>query len=241
MKHNKFFNVSIHDVTPSFLNHVKLISDLLSDLGIKKITYLVIPNYHGKENILRCVDELKRLIGKNEIALHGYTHLGRKDWLFSYRKLLTDNEGEFVSFSNIKYRIDQGLCIARSAGINPIGFIPPAWLIKKSDIDLFLDYYFIFLNTRFYIYDLRNRKRYKSPVLTFSSRGLLKKISIHTFKVMQLMVDKYDITRIALHPKDLETQEKVKIITDVIKKMKDSRSEIFFSEFIKWRQQVEGL
>jgi len=237
----KYFNVSIHDVTSSFLNQVKQISNLLTELGIKKPTYLIIPKYHGKDDIISYANEIKDIIGNHEIAMHGYTHSGKHDWVLSYMKLFTDNEGEFISFHESRIRIALGLDILRKAKLEPKGFVPPAWLINKEDIKLFCDSCFTFLNTRLYIYDLKHKKRYRSPVLTFSSRGLLQTLSIHAFKPANYIFKNYGIIRIAIHPKDIDTPKKIKIIKQVIKDIKNKREEVYFSEFIERSQQIESM
>lgn len=229
----KYFNVSIHDVTPSSLDQVKAISNLLSELGIEKITYLVIPKYHGEDDIAHHVDDLKNIIGKNEIAMHGYTHNGKKNWALSYMKLFTDGEGEFISYSELRIRIVLGLDILKKAELIPKGFVPPAWLINDDAIKLFWDSSFDFLNTRSYIYDLKNGKRYRAPVLTFSSRGILQTLSIHTIKTANLIFKNCDMIRIAIHPKDVEMPKKIRIIKDIVMNMKKNRKEMFFSEFIQ--------
>jgi len=229
----KYFNISIHDVTSSSLSQVKRISDLLNELGVEKTTYLVIPKYHGEDEIIHCIDDLKSVIGNHEIAMHGYTHNGKQNWSFSYMKLFTDGEGEFISSSELRIRIVLGLDILKKVELNPTGFVPPAWLINKDDIKLFGDSCFAFLNTRLFIYDLKNGKRYKSPVLTFSSRGLLQSLSIHTFKTVNFMFKKYNMIRIAIHPKDIDMPRKVKLIKEIVRDMKKTREELYFSEFIQ--------
>lgn len=232
----KYFNVSIHDVTSSSLNQAKKISDLLRELDIKKPTYLVVPKYHGEDDIISNANDLKSVIGNNEIAMHGYTHNGKKDRALSYMKLFTDGEGEFISSSELRIRIVLGLDILRKAKLDPKGFVPPAWLIDKDNIKLFWDSCFAFLNTRLYIYNLRNGKRYKAPVLTFSSRKLLEALSIHTFKAISFMFGNHDMIRIAIHPKDMDSPKKIRLIKDILKNMKNKREEIYFSEFIQRSQ-----
>jgi hypothetical protein len=237
----KYFNVSIHDVTSSSLSQVKRISDLLTELNIKKPTYLVIPKYHGEDDIIPYANDLKNIIGNNEIAMHGYTHKGKKHWLLSYMKLFTDGEGEFISASELRIRIVLGLDILKKAELNPKGFVPPAWLIDKDNIKLFWDSFFTFLNTRSYIYDLKNGKRYKAPVLTFSSRRILKTLSIHAFKATSFMFRKHNMIRIAIHPKDIDSSKKIRLIKDILKNMKNKREEIYFSEFINGVNIIENM
>ncbi len=227
----KYFNVSIHDVTGKSIQEVQKISDFLYDLGITKITYLIIPHYHGYECLDNFKYKIKELVKNQEVVLHGFTHKGNATNKFSYRKLLTDGEGEFISYNDLQDRIKLGISIFESIGIKAVGFIPPAWLIKKKDIPKIKG--FDFLNTRYFIYDFKNNLRYISPVLVFSSRGILQTLSIKFFKPSFAFLPWFNIIRIAIHPCDLQVTKKIKLLEDVIIKLKNKRSDIHFSEYIR--------
>jgi hypothetical protein len=44
-------NISIHDITKSNLEKVYYLKDILEDLGVSKVTYLLIPYYHEKKSV----------------------------------------------------------------------------------------------------------------------------------------------------------------------------------------------
>lgn len=227
----KFFNVSIHDVAGKSIQEVQKISDFLYGLGITKITYLIIPHYHGCERLDNFKNKIKELVRNQEVVLHGYTHKGNPTSRFSYKKLLTDGEGEFISYNDLQNRIRLGISIFDSIGIKAVGFIPPAWLIKKKNISKIKG--FDFLNTRCFIYDFKNNVRYLSPVLVFSSRGILQSLSINAFKPSLMFLSWVNIIRIAIHPCDLQVAKKMKLLEETIIKLKSKRSDIHFSEYIR--------
>ncbi|WP_078058152.1 DUF2334 domain-containing protein [Desulfurobacterium indicum] len=125
------FNISIHDITKSTLKNVKKLKEILKEEGMEKISYLLIPYYHEKECLTEIADEIKSLVRNGEPILHGYTHKGKKLKKLSPTKLLTDNEGEFISHNNIEERLIKGKEILKKINIEPEGFIAPAWLMKK--------------------------------------------------------------------------------------------------------------
>lgn len=241
MHKKRYFNIAVHDVTASSYEQIEKIHSFLSALGIKKATYLIIPKYHDKESIHDIKDKLKILTSGQEIALHGYTHKGKYTPRYSVMKLITDGEGEFISYADLKERLARGIGLLQEAGIPPIGFIPPAWLIHKKDISFLNSYPFKFLNTRHFIYDLVNKKRYFAPVVTYSSRGLLQTLSIAVFKVHLALIEPCRLIRIAIHPNDIDTPTKMHILKDVLIRLKKSREEILFSEFIKQENPVENM
>ena len=241
MHKKRYFNIAVHDVTASSIEQIEKIQSFLNALDIKKATYLIIPKYHDKESIHEIKDRLKILACGQEIALHGFTHKGKPTAPYSAMKLITDGEGEFISYADLKERLARGIGLLQEARIPPIGFIPPAWLIHKKDISVLYSYPFTFLNTRHFVYDLVNKKRYLAPVVTYSSRGLLQTLSIAVFKVHLALIEPCKLIRIAIHPKDIDMPKKMHILKDELIRLKKSRDEILFSEFIKQENPIENM
>lgn len=227
----KYINISIHDVTKSTLNQVKEIVRVLGEEGVKKITFLVVPYYHGKEKITEICDELIHLVGQNEVVLHGYTHLGLKFSRFSYKILFTGYEGEFVSFKDTSIRLKEGLRLFDGCKIKPSGFIPPAWLMRKKEFETLRNFDFKFTTDRRYVYDLQTGKRYFSPVITFSSRKPLQELSIlYTICATRLTFG-LKLLRVALHPPDINSKLKLRMILNIIRK-NSHRKHTTLSDFI---------
>ena len=128
----------LHDVAPATWPQCRRILETLTAIDHVPVTLLAVPRYHGAgrdaafENWL-----VGRAAAGDEIALHGYTHLddqpasGLVDWF--QRSVYTRGEGEFsrLPFDEAKQRIGAGLAWLRSIGIEPAGFVAPAWLLGE--------------------------------------------------------------------------------------------------------------
>lgn len=211
-------NVSIHDLTKSTLNQVRELVRVLREEGVKNITFLVVPRYHEKEAITDICDEIRQLAGQNEIVLHGYTHLGQRFPAFSYRRFFTGYEGEFVCFRDIKERLQEGLRLFEECRLKPAGFIPPAWLMRKEDFDTLRDLNLRFTTDRRYLYDLHTGKKHFSPVVAFSSRSPIQELSILYVAGAIRLSSGLKLLRVALHPPDVSSKTKIKLITGLIRR-----------------------
>ena len=210
-------NISLHDITKSNLEKVYYLKDILEDLGVSKITYLLIPCYHEKESLLELKENLENFKTNGEFVLHGYTH--KSGCFKGLKSLFTNCEGEFLYYQDLEDRLKKGLEILNKLSIFPKGFIPPAWLMKKKDYKLLKQFGFRFTEDRFYVYDLQKNKKIFSPVLNFGSRGMVEIISKASFKAYfyALRLSKINVFRIALHPIDAMDKDKIKLIVEILK------------------------
>ena len=132
--------VSIHDVSPAQASAVDRLWSLCAERGITP-TLLVVPNWHGEwplQSHPRLVQWVRaRAADGAEIALHGERHdevgLPRRPadrWRAWGR---TDGEGEFLTLdaTAARERLLRGLELLREVGLEPTGFVPPAWLARE--------------------------------------------------------------------------------------------------------------
>lgn len=227
----KYINISIHDITKSNLPLVKDTVHFLRSIDIDKLTFLLIPKYHNIEVISEIIDDIRPIIQGGEVVLHGYTHLGKRFSPLSYRNIFTNTEGEFISFDDIYSRIINGLRIFAECNITARGFIPPAWLMRREDFNLLKKFNLRFTTDRIYIYDLEKDCRYFSPVLTFSSRKVIKQFSLLYFYTAGRLLKNINIVRVAIHPQDVKSNLKLSIIEDFINSNKD-RNMVFLEEYL---------
>lgn len=213
----KYINVSIHDLTKSTIPQVKRLVGVLSDEGVDKISFLIIPNYHQRETIKDVCDEIKQVVGDGEIVLHGYTHLGNKFPLFSYKNLFTSYEGEFISFEDVEERLKRGLKMLEKCGLQPSGFIPPAWLMRKRDFKVLKNLGFRFTTDRRYLYDIVSGRKHFSPVISFSSRRFIEEMSVFYAYMAKNFINNINLVRIALHPPDINSITKMRLLKKILK------------------------
>lgn len=133
--------LSIHDVSPAHEAQVQQLWAMCTARGVSP-ALLVVPNWHGKRSLARSpafVAWLHQCVKDGaDIILHGYRHdeLGmrrsiRDQWRAFGR---TEREGEFLTLQHAaaRERIADGLRVLRALDLNPMGFIPPAWLAREA-------------------------------------------------------------------------------------------------------------
>lgn len=133
--------VSIHDVTPAHEPAVHALWDFCAAAGVRP-ALLVVPNWHGTWPLERFPGFIDWLLDPSRegsvILLHGFRHdeVGsRRRWNDKLRAWgRTAREGEFLTLekSVAWARIQQGLSSLRSIGLDPLGFVPPAWLARPG-------------------------------------------------------------------------------------------------------------
>ncbi len=212
-------NISIHDVTKSKLRDIKLLSYILKDFGIHRISYLVIPFYHEREHLEDIIDFIES-VKDDEIIMHGYTHKSKPFAKYDYKNIFTNYEAEFLLSEDLKDRLRFGLEAFNKIGIYPKGFIAPAWLMKTEAFGLLKEKGFSFTTDRRYVYNLKSNNKVFSPVISFGSRGFVRFLSIKAFKHQFMISKTLKFIRIALHPTDAKDFRKIKILTSVLKEIR---------------------
>jgi uncharacterized protein len=135
--------VSLHDVSPLTQPLCEKIVSDLHEVGIGKMSLLIIPNHHGRAPITEISSFQRWLLGKvkagNEPVLHGYFHRrpeNRADSWFSRltTEFYTAGEGEFfdLSFDRAMKLLSDGLAELAFLEQKIAGFIAPAWLLSEA-------------------------------------------------------------------------------------------------------------
>jgi uncharacterized protein len=212
--------LSLHDVTPRHAARLALAEPLFRDLGVTRVTYLLVPRYHGGWAIDDDRGFSQWCLAPRPFAvrwcLHGYLHQEtgprRSDpspiraWL--KRRLLTAGEGEFLSLSDADAgdRIDRGRRSHRAClGADPDGFVAPAWLFNDSLIPALAARDFAWTEDHRHLYDLRNRKIIGTPVITWASRSRARRWgSIWMSSWLERHWHGAAILRVAVHPCDFD-------------------------------------
>ena len=193
--------VTIHDACSSFSTRIFKFADQLKRLNIKYNIALV-PFFNEKQDLRsfpEFVDQIKSYKGC-EIALHGLYH--------------EDKNGQFDDFHRItkaaaEEEICAGLDILHDIDIKANVFIPPAWKLNDSSIEVLEKLGFGLAETQEKFILLSNKafKKIKvSKVLNWDSTGYPEKNIVNIAKdnslFKRLTQQKSEIIRIALHPRD---------------------------------------
>jgi predicted deacetylase len=158
--------VTIHDACPFFSTRIFKFTDELKELKIKYNIALV-PFFNEKQELPRFpefVDKIKSYKGCG-IALHGLYH-ERKDGRFDDFHTITKAAAE--------EEIRAGLEIFHEIGIKPSVFVPPAWKLNNSSIDVLqkLGFDLAEMQEKFVLLSYNASKKIKvSKVLNWDSTG----------------------------------------------------------------------
>jgi predicted deacetylase len=206
--------VTIHDVAPPNMPKVERLWDMCMQRKVKP-GLLVVPQWHGDwpiENDVRCALWAKNCAAEGaEIFLHGERH----DEVGSPRGLMdavrafgrTNGEGEFLTleYKAARERIDRGLTRLRALGLNPIGFVPPAWLARPDTHLAARDAGLRISEDDGTIYAFAIGRTISSPVVRWSSRGAFRAYgSVVQARLRWMLQRGNGVVRIALHPADLD-------------------------------------
>ncbi|HEY9013677.1 MAG TPA: polysaccharide deacetylase family protein [Gemmatimonadales bacterium] len=206
--------VSIHDVTPALSEHAGRLWDICLERGIRP-ALLIVPNWHGSWP-LEChpqfVEWIRECAGAGaEIVLHGERHdeqgLSRslRDHWRAWGQ--TDGEGEFLSLTEgvAIERIRRGIDRLAALGLEPVGFVPPAWLANAGTHRAAAAAGLTFTEDARFVYLLGSGQRLKSPVVRWSTRGAWRvRGSVAVAEARWLLQRTEEWPRIALHPRDLD-------------------------------------
>ena len=206
--------VSIHDVTPAFESRVLQLWDLCSSCGITP-ALLVVPNWHGAwplEQYPGFLDWIRaRAAQGGEVVLHGERHdevglprLPSDSWRAWGN---TAGEGEFLTLDApaARQRLHRALERLQRLGLEPTGFVPPAWLARESTYDVAASAGLRFSEDAGSIILLPSKLRIDSPAVRWSARTSLRAWgSVAVAGARWLLQRRSRWPRIALHPQDLD-------------------------------------
>jgi uncharacterized protein len=206
--------VSIHDVSPARAAAVTRLWSICANRGITP-ALLVVPDWHGDwplELHPGFVEWVRARAGEGaEILLHGERHdeagLPRavSDRFKAWGK--TDGEGEFLTLdaTAAAERLGRGLRRLRELGLDPQGFVPPAWLGREATHGAAAAAGLKFSEDDRSIRLLRSGRRIPSPVVRWSARSTARAWgSVAVAAARSAMQRRARFPRIALHPPDLD-------------------------------------
>ncbi len=208
--------VSLHDVSPLTRERCERIVEDLAALGAVRLSLLVIPDHHGRgrvgEDAALCGWLRARAAEGHEIVTHGYFHRrarrGQESLVQKFTtRVYTAGEGEFYDLDSGEAAelISRGNAELRELGLDPRGFIAPAWLLsvgaEKALRDLGCEY-----TTRLRtVSDLRTGEECETQSLCWSVRaGWRRAVSLAWNAVLNSRLEEADLLRISVHPPDIE-------------------------------------
>jgi uncharacterized protein len=205
--------VSIHDVTPALAEGVERLWTLCAERGVRP-ALLVVPDWHGQWPLEAYPDFVgwlrARVFEGGEIVLHGERHdeaglpRGLGDELRAWGR--TAAEGEFLTLDEpaAHDRIARGRARLAALGLEPVGFVPPAWLARPAGHRAAGRNGLAFSEDDHAVHLHPTGRRIPAPVVRWSARGPLRAWgSVAVARARWTLQGRVPLARIALHPQDL--------------------------------------
>jgi predicted deacetylase len=211
--------VAVHDVTPAHARRLDVLYHLLDQLGVRRYALLVVPNWHGAWPLADYPEfaaELRERATRGagtEIVLHGWRHdeVGLPRPVTHRLRTLgrTAREGEFASLPPVEAaaRIARGIATLREVGLEPLGFVPPAWLARPSLPQVVRDEGLKFTeDTRgLLLVNGRASERVPAPATCWSTRRRWRAAGSVVVAALRLRLERTrPLVRVALHPTDAD-------------------------------------
>ena len=209
-----FLIVSIHDVAPATQAISSKMLSELSEKGIRHCSLLVVPNYHHRGNSMQdpqFVSWLRQLEATgHEVVIHGYFHqrpnAPRETFVDKIvTEFYTQGEGEFydLDYDEAVRRITAARDEFQAAGLKPLGFVAPAWLLSHAGMRAARDAEMEYTTHLRDIVDLRSNENFPSRSLVYSVRNAWRRtVSLAWNAALSRALENKPLLRLSIHPPD---------------------------------------
>jgi predicted deacetylase len=217
--------VSLHDVTPAHHRRLEQAETLFSSLGVTRLAYFVVPNYHrchpiATDRAFHTWCERRRRFSVDWV-LHGYYHL---DWppvtvasplVWLKQRLLTAGEGEFLCLdvAEQRQRLLQGRAAMQASGTVARSFVAPAWLFNDALLPILAEMRFTYTEDHLHVIEVGTRTARRCPAITWASRTAVRRVgSAFVCPALLHVFRREPAIRIAVHPLDMDHEHTVEQI-----------------------------
>jgi uncharacterized protein len=236
--------VSLHDVAPVTQPVCDRIIRELQHCGVDVCSLLVVPEYHGAA---RAVDDrafvewLRELESAgHEVVIHGYYHRRPRAERENVAaqlltRLYTQGEGEFydLPYDQALQRITRARDDFRVAGLQPRGFIAPAWLLSPDGERAARDAEMEYTTRLTTITDLRSGEQFHARSMVYSTRaGWRRALSLCWNGLLSHTMWDAPLLRLSLHPPDIVHHNIWGQITRVLRQFTASRTCCTYADWV---------
>jgi predicted deacetylase len=208
--------VSIHDVHPASFDAARGQIEFCESLGVRRFSILVVPDFHMIAPFEASPDLVEWLRFReklgDEIVLHGLYHFNDKRAVsprfWFWNRLYTASEAEFLhlDFHTAHFRIRYGKQRLKKAGLHPVGFVAPAWLMNSQVRKAVFNVGMMYTNTVNSIVAASGKTIF-SRSLCYSARAGWRQVgSLGWNSALWQVKRHHNIVRLSLHPRDLEVR-----------------------------------
>jgi len=213
--------VSIHDVEPASFDRCALIRDWLADLGVQRVTLLVIPAPQLHPFPARSPQLanwlLDRVDAGDAVAQHGLQHRRTRPPSRLQRPLRGWQGGVAAEYPGLDAEatiasVDAGHAVMTNAGLRPRGFVAPGFAyttVLREHLATRFDWWATLLA-------LRGSTRATGPALCLGTSSPLKRVTSPVF-VRAGAALSGRVLRLDLHPADFEHPRHVLALETVLR------------------------
>jgi len=188
----------------------------LQSIGVPRLSLLVIPDHHGRGHFLEardlCAWLKDRAAEGHEIVTHGYFHRRKrreKEGLVQQMttRIYTADEGEFydIDRAQAKDLVERANSELRHAGLQPRGFIAPAWLLSDEGESALRDAGCEYTTRLRTVSDLKTGEVHNSQSLCWSVRAAWRRVmSLAWNAALYQKLNDQPLLRISVHPVDID-------------------------------------
>jgi hypothetical protein len=230
--------VAVHDIEPATFERVALIRDWLDDLGVDRVTLLVIPaaDLHPLSDRRPEVASwlIERACRGDAVAQHGFHHLQARHprWPPHPLAAIARESPEFVGLDphETARALDAGRRILKLAGLEPRGFVAPAYAYTRQLRDS--------LRTRFAWWagawalhptDAGAPPQLGAPPIALAAAGpLRRRLSPPLVRLAGRLAG--NTLRVDLHPLDLTSASHMLALEDVIRHARPRRACVTYDD-----------
>jgi predicted deacetylase len=217
--------VAIHDVEPATFTRCALIRDWLDDLGVRRVTLLVIPAPQLHPFPARSPELanwlLDRVDAGDAVAQHGLQHRRTRRPAPLTRPLRGWQGGTAAEFSGLDRdataaSVDAGRDVLLGAGLRPRGFVAPGYAYTsalRAHVEQRFDWWATLLA-------LRGLTRAHSPALCLGTTGRLRRAASPAL-VSAGVAFSGSLLRLDIHPADFDHPRHVLAVERVLRRVRD--------------------
>ncbi len=230
--------VALHDVQPTTYERCALIRDWLDDLGIDKVTLLVIPasDLHPfQDRRPELLDWLgERVRAGDTVAQHGFQHRQHRRATLP-RQVLAGLQGagsaEFVGLDEREARqaVEAGRRLLRLGGIEPRGFVAPAYAYTSALLRV-LAGSFDWWASLHRLWSDHGRRSRRAPALTLGTSPWLRRDASPALLRTRALLSG-PLLRLDVHPADLDHPGHVHAVEGVLRRAR-RRTALTYDELL---------
>ena len=237
--------ISIHDVSPVTREATEQILERLAALGAGPCSLLVVPDHHRRGHFLDDADFChwlqERVNTGDEPVIHGYFHRRERKSQESLRiklatRFYTADEGEFFDIhgADALRLVSQAREEFRKLGLDPGGFVAPAWLLSAAAEVALCKLGFDYTTRLGSVTDLPAGRTCASQSLVWSVRSFWRRAMSRIWNASLFgRLQNTPLLRIGIHPVDIEYPSIWRQIEELVKHALVDRTPLTYQQWIE--------